>query len=351
MTLTGDCPETGSAPGHRPAGPLRLERVACPLCGARGEAGARQVGAWRIARCSGCGLAYLNPRPAVAELPRLYGADYFTRDISDAAEDLWRLTPAEETARVAVQSRRLDLIERFALRRGRLLDVGCGPGYVLAQARARGWQVRGRELSEWACRYARERLGLDVRPGTIADETRDDGLYDVIALYHTLEHLPDPLPALERARALLRPGGRLVIEVPNYGGLDARMFGDRWEGLRLPYHLTHFEPATLRRLAERAGFRVLALETDLPRPLLEGWVALKASLGRPPTADRCPRTTDHRPQTTNHARLLESAGGTGGSISEAAAVGSRRSAVFRRRLRRLAARWLPGRDMTLVATT
>jgi SAM-dependent methyltransferase len=138
---------------------------------------------------------------------------------------------------------------------GRLLDVGCAGGWDLQRFQEMGWKVTGVEFSPTAASVARARLGCEVLVGDFEEVPLRDGTFDVVRFSHTLEHLPSPRRALERAHRVLRPEGRLFIEVPNVASLDRRIFGRHWAGWRLPQHLYHFTPKTLRRLLVRTGFQ------------------------------------------------------------------------------------------------
>ena len=141
---------------------------------------------------------------------------------------------------------------------GRLLDVGCGTGRYLMTMAAAGWQVEGVDLSPAAVRVCRE-AGLVVHHGTLPSVALEATSFDAVTLRATLEHVPSPLTTLRAARALLRPGGRLMIIVPNFGSLAVAWFGSACFGLGLPWHLTHFTPYTLTRFLDKAGFAVEAL--------------------------------------------------------------------------------------------
>lgn len=138
-------------------------------------------------------------------------------------------------------------------RRGRILDVGCGSGETLELLERAGFTVAGVEPSRQAAEAARGR-GLDVHCGTLEDAPFDPSSFDFVRFWHVLEHTPDPASALERARHLLVPGGTLIVGVPNFGSLPARLARARWYGLDVPRHLYHFEPATLRGLLGQTGF-------------------------------------------------------------------------------------------------
>jgi SAM-dependent methyltransferase len=139
---------------------------------------------------------------------------------------------------------------------GKLLDVGCGKGGFLRAARDRGWRCFGVEISPQASDDAR-RMGLDVATGRFEDVHYPDGFFDVITMYHVLEHLHDPREALSKAYQLLKSEGLLVVAVPNFDSLQARIFRQRWYHLDAPRHLYHSTPRTLKMLLHEAGFKIL----------------------------------------------------------------------------------------------
>lgn len=151
---------------------------------------------------------------------------------------------------------RLRLRELGGLRPGRLLDIGCGKGHFLAAARELGWEVSGIDSSESAAASARQLYGLQILVGDVADEAIPGAPFDAITMWHVLEHVPDPTLVVARARELLRPGGRLVVSVPNVASLQARVFGRHWFHLDRQRHVFHFTPRALRTLLERHGFSV-----------------------------------------------------------------------------------------------
>jgi SAM-dependent methyltransferase len=154
---------------------------------------------------------------------------------------------------------------------GRLLDVGCGKGRFLAAARDAGWQVLGVEFSPTSAAAARLAHGVDVVSGDFL-EAPLEGDFDVITMWHVLEHLPDPAAAIGRAAELLRPGGRLVVSVPNVDSLQARLGGERWFHLDLPRHLFHFGPRSLSAMVGRAGFHVTRIGHFYPEMEVIGLV-------------------------------------------------------------------------------
>ncbi len=137
----------------------------------------------------------------------------------------------------------------------RLLELGCGPGVFLHEARQRGWQVRGVEVCAWAAEQARAR-GLDVERGAVEGRDFGTAVWDCIALWDVLEHLRDPAGVLAAAGRGLRPGGVLAISTGDVTSLCARLSGVRWHLYNLPEHLFFFSPAALRLLVRAAGCRL-----------------------------------------------------------------------------------------------
>ncbi|HET6551584.1 MAG TPA: methyltransferase domain-containing protein [Solirubrobacter sp.] len=171
---------------------------------------------------------------------------------------------SEEAGRRATADRLLDLIAAH-VSSGRLLDVGCGHGLLLDQARARGYETVGLELSRAAARHAREALGLDVRElplEAFGESGNGDapGSFNVVVLADVLEHLDDPVGAIDRCARLLRPGGVLCVVTPDPSSVTARAAGARWWGY-LPGHTVLLPRRTLRELISARG---LVISTDVP---------------------------------------------------------------------------------------
>lgn len=143
--------------------------------------------------------------------------------------------------------------------------MGAGIGEYVANLADLGWDAQGVELASGAVETAAS-LGRLVRQGTIFSPfLEEEERFDLVTLWHVLEHLPDPVAALERARALLRPGGRLMLAVPNWQSALRPRVGSAWWALEVPRHLWHFEPDTLQAVLERAGF-----EVEFVRPKVHG---------------------------------------------------------------------------------
>lgn len=195
---------------------------------------------WPVVRCRQCGLGYLNPRPTLGEIGRYYPAEYFAH-------------------RGSLQRRYERQVRYLPATPGRLLDVGTGRGDFLAVMKARGWLVEGVEPSV----SAGNPHGLDIRhapfPGLVGEWEADR--YDAISAWAVFEHLHDPLAAFRECARLLRPGGRLVVQVPNLRSLRGR-FGRAED---VPRHLYFFSPGPLAAYGERVGLTLDGIDhvTDL----------------------------------------------------------------------------------------
>ena len=211
-----------------------------PTCHSPGDHG-------DLFRCRECGTVEQPFLPRGGALLDLY------REMSD--DDYL----AEERGRRETAGRLLDLVAAHVAG-GRLLEVGCGHGLLLDEARRRGYDAEGLELSRAAVRHCREVLDLPVRQVPLDDGSLDDERYDAILLVDVLEHLDDPVRAIERATTLLRPGGVLLVATPDPASHTARLAGGRWWGY-LPSHVCLIPRMTLRELIAGTG---LVLAEDVP---------------------------------------------------------------------------------------
>jgi 2-polyprenyl-3-methyl-5-hydroxy-6-metoxy-1,4-benzoquinol methylase len=140
---------------------------------------------------------------------------------------------------------------------GLVADLGSGPGYTVAALARAGYQAVGVEESQNAVTFLKDSFtGAEWRNCKIDDYLREPRIHDGLTLYHVLEHLPEPGRICRLARERLRRGGLLVIEVPDVKSGQAFLYGDRW-GMFIPDHVNYFTTATLRRLLEPIGFKLV----------------------------------------------------------------------------------------------
>ena len=254
------------------------EDVACPLCGNLPRPFGVDFQGLHLARCATCGLELHHPRPVFEQLATaVYGASYHPAE--HRAVDRFR------ERQFAAQLARL---EGYVSRRpATLLDVGCGAGAFLAFARDRAWRVNGTDV---VVTDAARDTGARLWEGQLPAIRFDGSRFDVVRFSHVLEHTPDPLEELRRARALVTDDGYLLVAVPNLAGLSIRLKSwqsrrglkaQRWKHYGALHHLWFFTPVTLAKLVEAAGFEVVHWETPVAdRPGRPTWVtaALRRSL-------------------------------------------------------------------------
>ncbi len=243
-----------------PGGSLRrsrageISRAPCPLCSGQAREPVIQIDGWRVVACPECQLGFLDPPLSAQQAETLYDESFFYENRMVASSDAVQ-------AAVEKQRPRVRYLQRFR-RGGRLLEVGAGMGYLLAAARDAGFEVHGLELSSWAAAQARDVLQLDVTVGGVESAGFPAASFDLIVMWHVIEHFVDPLANLRRLHGWLRPGGFLVLETRNFTGFDARRLGAAWNGWSLPHHLWHFSPRSLRYMLEVAGFTRVITRTD-----------------------------------------------------------------------------------------
>lgn len=243
-----------SAPGL----PIEWEEAACPLCdGPRWaplveapDTSWGEAGLWfAVVQCQDCGLCYTNPRPGPRSIGQFYPDVY--RPHQYAAKRRQRVRSPRPTWRRPCNERQvLDWHGQ-----GRLLDFGCGSGSFLEQMHRHGWRVTGIDISSTTVCRIRAEHGLPVLVGTLPHPELRPESFDVVTMWHSLEHVHRPRDVLCEAYRLLAPEGKLLVAVPNIDSLPFRWFGRHWFSLDLPRHLTHFTPWTLPLMLERAGFR------------------------------------------------------------------------------------------------
>lgn len=203
------------------------------------------------------------------DLPRA-AIDTYTSQFIEMIE---RSYSAKNDAKaLRVYEERADLMQR--LPPGRMLDVGSERGYFLDAMRKRGWSVEGVEPHRPFAEFARSAFGLDITHARL-EEVRVVGGYDLLTMWHVLEHVDSPLDVLRRCYELLKPGGLLFIEVPNLDSLGASLCGSYWLAFRDPTHRWAFRQRAIAHLAGRAGFEI---ERIAPAWSRANWYGIKRGL-------------------------------------------------------------------------
>ncbi|MBX3063385.1 MAG: class I SAM-dependent methyltransferase [Anaerolineae bacterium] len=263
-----------------------LEAVAaCELCGSTDAAIHIRTrdhlygtsGDWTFLRCHNCGLIYLSPRPTIARI----GAYY-----PDLDYHAFKKSGGIKSQLIAwLRQREAKGLLRGLSTHPTVLEIGCGTGDLLAELARHGAVVTGIEPNPAAAQTARDQRSLDVRTGVLDDQADflPSASFDRVLMRYALEHVHHPLTTLRQIAGLLKPDGRAMFWVPNARSWDAHLAGTYWRGLDAPRHLYIFTPATMRRLIEAAGLRLLAVTYS---PVPNDWVGSAESWLRDQKRDR-----------------------------------------------------------------
>ncbi|MBT2556922.1 class I SAM-dependent methyltransferase [Hymenobacter sp. ISL-91] len=245
----------------------------CPVCGktelrnklvVEDKSVSRE--SFAIQQCAACTFQFTNPRPDAAHIGRYYESDEYVSHNSGAGG---LINQAYKVARVFTMRRKVGLLNKLVPGGGKLLDYGCGTGHFLAAAKADGWQVAGWEPNAGARTEASRRVGQSIGLAGLVDF--QEASFDAITLWHVLEHVHELNDTLRQLIRLLRPGGLLVIAVPNVESLDAQHYGPDWAAYDVPRHLYHFSPKTMKLLLKKHKLQV---EQELPMPLDAYYVSM-----------------------------------------------------------------------------
>jgi SAM-dependent methyltransferase len=207
-----------------------------------------------LSTCQECGAACTVPKPTPEELDQQYSHAYY-------GPDNVKFISLMERVVIALTQRRARWIDSKIAAPGKILEIGCGRGILLAALSQLGHECHGIERSDLAATRAQRTAGIRIYPKPLEHCDMPESYFDLVLLWHVLEHLDSPADTLHRVFKLMRPGGMLIIEVPNFSSLQSRFFGKHWFHLDLERHLFHFSASGLRRLLTTCGFRQISCHT------------------------------------------------------------------------------------------
>ena len=234
----------------------------CPWCGSNKA----QINLWlkdefltkkdfHICECLNCGLLYTMPRPSKEKIGAYYKSDEYYSHQENKKGFVPRLYEA---------IKKINLKHKFRLASrdlpvGKLLDIGCGVGDFLHVAENKGWQCTGVEPSEEAREIARQRIKGDLLYSEDLEQLPDQS-FDLITMWHVLEHVDDLKWQVAQLQRLIKPNGRIVIAVPNYRSYDGRFYNAYWAAYDVPRHLNHFNKTVLTKLFKTSGLSLVSMD-------------------------------------------------------------------------------------------
>lgn len=241
---------------------MSIKQEQCPVCQFTQTKHLFTVARGQLVSCQNCNLVYYTPRPTPEELADFYNSATYR-------EDFQHSTMAGQAFAKARYDRLQSLISRYApfilaKSNKRLLDIGCGTGDLLHVAAADGWEITGTEISPLAVEKANAVLESKVLVGDVLSLDLPENYYDVITVYHVIEHLLSPVDTLTRIKQLLSPDGVAFIETPNIGSLGAKIKREDWSQIKPPEHITYFRPSSLQHALKESDFQNFRVFTVSP---------------------------------------------------------------------------------------
>lgn len=250
----------------------------CPLCGSENISAFIKATdhlltreSYDIFKCGSCNFLLTQGVPPADEIGKYYQSqDYISH--SDTRKGL--MNKLYHLGRALMLKKKYGMVKKVAKGK-RLLDIGCGTGYFPAFMKQKGYQVAGVETDPKARLFAEKEFAITAYSPEDFLNHKIEGKFDVITLWHVLEHLDNFDIYLGRMVEYLLPGGSLVIALPNCSALDARYYKECWAGYDVPRHLWHFTPSTLKILAEKQGLKIKMMKRLMLDPFYNSLLSEK----------------------------------------------------------------------------
>jgi 2-polyprenyl-3-methyl-5-hydroxy-6-metoxy-1,4-benzoquinol methylase len=244
-----------------------LEKVSCYLCDSDDSSHYTEAwddltgkpGTFRFVRCNQCGLAYQNPRIKEKFIGQYYDDEYIAHR---KKKDWGPMTPLYNWAMGTHDRQKAKLVTRYKnlTPNSKILDIGCGAGtFLLKMHDLYDAKITGVDFKDLSSLPGFDLI--DFRHGPIQQQRFQEASFDLITMWHFLEHDYSPLETLQNVRHLLKNDGKLVIEVPRLDSLTARLYRERWPGLQAPQHTVLYSKQTLLESVQKAG---LVIDDYLP---------------------------------------------------------------------------------------
>lgn len=226
--------------------PESTKLSACPVCGSTSINDFFQSKSNFLSKCKNCRLVFSSHVPTSKELLDFYS----------------QYPRYTQTAEVVIRNYNniLDGLEKYR-KNNRLIEIGCGEGFFLEQARKRNWEVYGTELSPEAIQICASK-NLNVKSSVDQFGIKVEEAFDIVVSIEVIEHLPYPLKEAQLYSQLLRPGGALYVTTPNFNSISRRVLGEKWSIILYPEHLIYYSPQSLKYLLKKFGIQPVNIKTE-----------------------------------------------------------------------------------------
>lgn len=249
---------------------MKRQWISCNACGADAYQSLSSVGEWNIGNCARCGLVYLNPAPFFDPTPEFSAMSKGFQYTQYMHEEITPQIFAYESTQFHSQLQEIARLTGQTFPAMRYLEVGCGSGASVKAATDLGWDATGIDIDPELIGTGIKQHGADLRCTPLLQGKFDAGSFDFIRLRDVIEHLPDPYASLLEIQRLLCPGGVALFVAPNEGALLNRLrlfLGFKRQMIAWaepPHHIHGFNSATLQRIFQRTGFKILKMKTTTP---------------------------------------------------------------------------------------
>jgi len=232
---------------------IELEATPCPLCGSSDSSVLHSFEPYKVVSCKDCDLIYLNPRIKESEIVKIYQNNEYYSDSGSSGYGNYNYFIQENTLRMTFR-RFINEIKKHGIVSERVLEVGCGYGYFLDEAKHFFSYLAGTEFSEEAGRYARNISGADIHIGDIYSLPDHYNNFDLIVMINVIEHVYHPIELLNFLKKRITRGGRIIIATPDIGSIWYRLMGKRWPSFKIPEHVVFYTARSLTDLLKDTGF-------------------------------------------------------------------------------------------------
>lgn len=219
---------------------------ACPLCGSKDLHEVKEYSHQHLVKCRNCGFVFSRKIPSDEDLAYVYNTFFIIQQ---------SVSPIT----VKRYHEMLDYFEPFR-KNNNIIDVGCGDGYFLDEAKKRGWNVYGTEYMDSKVEFCRQK-GINMSQGILNLANYAPGFFDVIVSIEVIEHINNATEEIKNFNSILRKGGIVYLTTPHYNSLSRHVFHGKWNVISYPSHLSFYTKKPLRRLFESSGFSLVRFAT------------------------------------------------------------------------------------------
>jgi 2-polyprenyl-3-methyl-5-hydroxy-6-metoxy-1,4-benzoquinol methylase len=206
---------------------------------------------FNIVKCKACSFKYTNPRPTEDQLGPYYKSEEY---VSHSNTKKGFINSTYQYVRKYTLLKKLQLVSKY-YRTGKILDIGCGTGEFLNTCKLAKWDTTGIEPDVDARNMAISNFGLNVKPESEINSLQDAS-FDIISMWHVLEHVPRLNERLDDLNRLIKPNGVIIVAVPNCDSFDAKFYRENWAAYDVPRHLYHFTPKDIELLFKNHGLKM-----------------------------------------------------------------------------------------------